>query len=40
MFVSYGYFYFAVTYPGRLGPRYTGLGAQKRFFNFLFENFF
>ena len=28
MFVSCGYFYFAVTYPGRLGARYTGLGAQ------------
>ena len=35
----------AVTYPGRLGAWYTGLGAQtlapkKAFFNFLFEDFF
>ena len=30
----------AVMYPGRLGAWYTGLGTQKRFFNFLFEYFF
>ena len=30
----------SVTCPGRLGARYTGLEAQKRFFNFSFEDFF
>ena len=25
-----------LTYPGCLGAWYTGLGSQKRFFNFLF----
>ena len=35
-FYKYSPFLKAVTYPGRLGARYTGLGAQKRFFNFLF----
>ena len=30
----------AVMDPGRLGAWYTSLGAQKRFFNFLFEDFF
>ena len=29
-----------VMYPGRWGAWYTGLGAQKRFFNFLCQDFF
>ena len=45
MFVSCGYFYLAVTYPGRLGARYTGLGAQtlapkKGFLTFYLKIFF